>query len=232
MTRGHKANKYRRLAYCMAMRSLENDQLPARLNIAMVVVWVAAAVGAFLPFAAGTSPLDAVMLHVPNNEGNWWHVLIGAPFFVAFPMTWLRLRTFVSREPLSVSGRRALWITSGLLLFGTLLVETPFVTQRAGTSEFQRLAVIAVGLGIPVLAIGRLLARRGVIGATHACMAILTAAYLANASICLIVYGEAKFGALSRPGWYLTLALFGPMTLEMVWGLFGASKAVRHIEAV
>jgi hypothetical protein len=113
-----------------------------------------------------------------------------------------------------MSRRRALWIASGALTFGMLLVEAPFLAHRAGTSEVQRLAVIAAGLGIPRVSIGRLVARRRMIGATRACLAILTAAYLANASICLIVYGEAKFETSSRSGWYLTIAIVWPMALE------------------
>jgi hypothetical protein len=216
----------------MAMRSLEDDPLPIWLNCVAVAIWLAAAVGAFLPFAVGTSPFDAVMRRVPNDEGNWWHILIGAPFFLAFPMIWLRLRAFVSRAPLSLIGRRALWIAGGLLMFGTLLVEAPFLAHRAGTSELQRLAVIAAGLGIPLVSISRLVARRRIIGATRACIAILTAAYLANASICLIVYGEAKFGTSSRSGWYLTIAIVWPMALELVWVLFGTDSTVRQAEVV
>jgi hypothetical protein len=185
----------------MAMHSPEDDQLPIWLNVVMLAVWLAAAAGAFLPFAVGTSPFDAVMRRVPNEEGNWWHILIGAPFFLTFPMIWLRLRALSSR------------------------------TEPA-QSELQRLAVIAAGLGIPLLSISRLVARGRIIGATRACIAILTAAYLANASICLIVYGEAKFGTSSRAGWYLTIAIVWPMLLELAWVLFGTGKTVRQAEAV
>ena len=157
---------------------------------------------------------------------------LGAPFFLAFPMIWLRLRAFLSGAPLPFGGRRALWIVSGLLMFGTLLVEAPFLAHRAGTSEPQRLAVIAAGLGIPLVSISRLAARWRTIGATRACIAILTVAYLANASLCLIVYGEAKFGTSSRSGWYLTMAIVWPMALELVWVLFGTDNALGQAEAV
>ena len=214
------------------MRAVEDYRLPTWLNAAALAVWLAAAVGAFLPFAVGTSPLDAVMRRVPNDEGNWWHVLIGAPFFLAFPMIWLRLRALISRAALPLGGRRALWIVSGLLMFGTLLVEAPFLAHRAGTSEAQRLAVIAAGLGIPLVTISRLVARRRIIAPTRACIAALTAAYLANASLCLIVYGEAKFGTSSRSGWYLTMAIVWPMAFELVSVLFGTDSAVDQAEAV
>lgn len=214
------------------MRSVDDDQIPTWLNAAALAVWLAAAVGAFLPFAVGTSPFDAVMRRVPNDEGNWWHLLIGAPFFLAFPMIWLRLRAFFSRAPLPVGGRRALWIVSGLLMFGTLLVEAPFLAHRAGTSEAQRLAVIAAGLGIPLVSISRLVTCRRAIAATRATIAGVTTAYLANASLCLIVYGEAKFGTSSRSGWFLTMAIVWPMALELVSVLFGTDSAVGQSEAV
>jgi hypothetical protein len=92
--------------------------------------------------------------------------------------------------------------------------------------------VIAAGLGIPLVSISRLVARRRIIGTTRACIAILTAAYLANASICLVVYGEAKFGTSSRSGWYLTIAIVWPMALELVWVLFGTDPPVREAEVV
>jgi len=214
------------------MRSLDDHPLPIWLNSVALAIWLAAAVGAFLPFAVGTSPFDAVMRQVPNDEGNWWHILIGAPFFLAFPMIWLRLRAFISRAALPLGGRRALWIVSGLLMFGTLLVEAPFLAHRAGTSEPQRLAVIAAGLGIPLISISRLVACRRTIGATRAYIAVLTAAYLANASLCLIVYGEAKFGTSSRSGWYLTMAIVWPMALELVWVLFSTDSTLGQAEAV
>jgi hypothetical protein len=213
------------------MRALD-DHRPSWLNSLALAIWVAAAVGAFLPFAVSTSPLDAVMRRVPNDEGNWWHILIGAPFFLAFPMIWLRLRAFFSHAALPSGACRALWIVSGVLMFGTLLVEAPFLAHRAGTSEPQRLAVIAAGLGIPLVSISRLVARGRTIGATRACIAILTAAYLANASLCLIVYGEAKFGTSSRSGWYLTMAIVWPMALELAWILLGADRTVRQEEVV
>ncbi len=209
------------------MRAVEDHQLPTWFNAVVLAAWLAAAVGAFLPFAVGTSPFDAIMRRVPNDEGNWWHVLIGAPFFVAFPMLWLRLRAFFSPVSLSSGERRALWIIIGVLMFGTLLVEAPFLAHRAGTSEAQRLAVIAAGLGLPLVSISRLISHRRVIAPTCACIAGLTAAYLANASLCLIVYGEAKFGTSSRSGWYLTMAIVWPMALELLLLLLAGERRAR-----
>jgi len=107
----------------------------------MLVVSLIAGVLVFIPYAVHTSPLDAVMLNVPGDQGNWWHVLIGAPFFLAFPMIWLRLRALFSRELSTTGERRVIWIATILSVCGTFAVEIPFLLHRAGTSEAQRLAV-------------------------------------------------------------------------------------------
>jgi hypothetical protein len=66
---------------------------PKWVNAVMLLTWLLAGVVAFIPFAFDTSPWDAVTLRVPGNQGNWWHFLAGAPFFLAFPMFWLRLQS-------------------------------------------------------------------------------------------------------------------------------------------
>ena len=38
----------------------------------------------FCQIALYTSPWDAVQLRVPGDQGNWWHLLVGAPYFLAF----------------------------------------------------------------------------------------------------------------------------------------------------
>ena len=62
-------------------------------NAFALLIWLAAGIVAFIPFAFDTSPWDAVTFRVPGNQGNWWHFLAGAPFFLAYPMIWLRLRS-------------------------------------------------------------------------------------------------------------------------------------------
>jgi hypothetical protein len=186
-------------------------------------IWSAAGVAPFLPFAVGTSPLDAVLLRVPNEEGNWWHLLVGAPFFLAFAMIWLRLRALFSARPSTPGGRRVIWMAIGVSAIGTSLVEAPFLMHLAGTSEWQRLAVLGLGFGLLVVSGTVLAARRRTISSTRACLIGLNAAYLANAFLCLVVYGEAKFRGPSRSGWFVTMAIVWPMLLELVWLLFRAN---------
>src|SRR5271169_6621937 len=95
-------------------------------NAIMLLICLAAGVVVFLPFAFDTSPWDAVTLRVPGNQGNWWHALVGAPFFLAFPMIWLRVRALLTSRLSTSAGRRILWIVVGLSICGTILVELPF----------------------------------------------------------------------------------------------------------
>ena len=120
------------------MDSAHDERAPPWVNAAALGIWVAAAVGVFLPFAVGTSPLNAVMLRVPQNEGNWWHALIGGPFFLAFPMIWLRARALSARPLSTALERRILWFAAIVSACGTALVELPFLAHRAGTSPACR----------------------------------------------------------------------------------------------
>jgi len=193
--------------------------LPNLSVILMLLVWIVAAVGIVLPFAHGVSPFDALLLRVPN-EGNWWHVLVGLPFFLSLPMIWLRLHILNSAQLAGINIRRILWVVIVFSAGGTLLVETPFLLHRAGTSESQRLEVIFLGIGI-ILSTGIFLfVRRKMIHPTKALIIGITSAYLANAFLCLIVYGEKKFEGQPRSGWYITLIVVLAMSVELMWLLF------------
>lgn len=185
-------------------------------NALMLLVWLVAGAVVFVPFARDTSALDAVMMHVPGNQGNWWHVLVGAPFFLALPMIWLRLRVLFAARLSTRTGRRVLWVVTGLSLVGTVLVELPFLRHLAGTSEWQRLVVLGLGLGIALLSTAMLWVRRRAIAATWLCVAGLETAYLANAALCLVVYAEATGTVWSRLGWMVTMWTVWPMALELV----------------
>jgi hypothetical protein len=190
---------------------------PDLLNAVFFVIWLVAGVAAFLPFASDTSPWNALMLNVPGNQGNWWHVLIGAPFFLALPMMWLRVRSFSVKSTFTSIERRVIWIVVGLSVLGTMLVETPFLLHRSGTSEAQRLSIIGLGLGLIVASAVLLLRRGHAMPPIRACLAGLNTAYLANASLCLIVYGRAAGEVRPQAGWMVTMVIVWPMLLELVW---------------
>ena len=182
-----------------------------------LLVWLTAAFVAFLPFAYDTSAWDAVMFHVPGNQGNWWHLLAGAPFFLAFPMIWLRLRSLFSKEPSTAFGRRVVWCFVGISIAGTMAVETPFLLHLAGTSEWQRFAVLSLGFGIVVASAAMLFMRRRLISPTRACVAALDTAYLANMGLCLVVYAGAAGSIGSRSGWFVSMVIVWPIVLELAW---------------
>jgi len=200
----------------MAVLSKEG-QAPAWMNAFALVVCLLAGAVVFLPFALDTSPWDAVTLRVLDNQGNWWHALVGAPFFLAFPMIWLRLRSLFSERLSTSTGRRVICIAAGLSACATILVELPFLLHLAGTSEWQRLAVLGLGFGIVVTSAILLFLRRRDMFPTRACLAALNAAYLANAALCLVVYSAAVGTVWSRSGWLVTMLIVWPMVLELFW---------------
>src|SRR2546429_8378922 len=138
--------------------SLNEVVYPFWLNTLALVIWILAAAVVFLPLALYTSPWDAVRFRVPDNQGNWWHFLIGAPFFLAFPIIWLRLRSLFSRKLSTPPGRRLIWTMVALSICGTILVEVPFLLRLgnlARMNEWRRLSIVCPTFGI-VIASGAL----------------------------------------------------------------------------
>ena len=205
----------------------EEERAPVWFNSVALLISVTAAVIAFLPIALDTSPWDAVRLKVPGNQGNWWHVLIGAPFFLAFPMIWLRLRSLFSRRLSTPAGRRAIWTVVALSICGTILVTLPFLLRLgnlARMNEWRRLSVLCPTLGIVITSGALLFLRRRDILPTRACLVGLNTAYLANAALCLVVYGPMPGAARSRSGWIVTMVIVWPMLLELVWTLIRSPR--------
>jgi len=196
---------------------LKEVQYSTWVSAMALILWILAGAVAFLPFALDTSPWDAVTLRIPDNQGNWWHLLAGAPFFLAYPMIWLRLRSFFSTQLSTAIGRRWVWGAVGLSIIGTVLVQVPFLLHLAGTSEWQRLMVLSLGFGIVVASAVVLFLRRRHISPTRACLAGLDTAYLANAALCLVVYSGATGNLWSKSGWLLSMVLVWPILFELVW---------------
>lgn len=212
------------------MHSVDNGsnpelRSPAWINLLALALWLPAAAVAFVPFARDTSPWNAVTLHVPGNQGNWWHALVGAPFFLAYPMVGLRLRMLFSRRPLSAMSKRLILGLAILSAVGTTAVEAPFLAHLAGTSEWQRFLVLALGFGILIGSFAMLFLYRRRISPVGACIAGLDAAYLANASLCLLVYAEATGSLWSRVGWFVTAAIVWPIAGELLSELFNAARS-------
>jgi hypothetical protein len=200
-------------------------------NAILLFVWLAAGAVAFLPFALDTSPWDAVRLHVPGNQGNWWHFLAGAPCFLAFPMIWLRLRALFSNQPSTPAGRRILWCFAGLSTAGTIAVDTPFLLHLAGTSQWQRFLVLGLGFGIMAASAIILFLRRRRISPTQASIAGLDSAYVANLSLILVVYSDAPGSFSSRSGWFVAMVIVWPIVFELVWLLARALRTNAPVKA-
>jgi hypothetical protein len=171
------------------------------------------------------------LLHVPGDQGNWWHFLAGAPCFLAFPMIWLRLRALFSNQPSTPAGRRILWCFAGLSIAGTIAVETPFLLHLAGTSQWQRFLVLGLGFGIMVASAIILFLRRRHTSPARACIAGLDTAYLANLSLILIVYSDVPGSFSSRSGWFVAAAIVWPIVFELVWLLAQAIRTRPYAQA-
>jgi hypothetical protein len=209
---------------------LEEERDPTWFNAVALLISVAAGVTAFLPIALYTSPWDAVRLRVPGDQGNWWHLLVGAPYFLAFPMIWLRLRALFSKVLSTPAGRRVIWVVVALSICGTILVTLPFLLRLGNLAhmhEWRRLAILGPTLGI-LIASGVILflSRRSILP-TRAALAGLNTAYLANAALCLVVYGPMPGAVASRYGWTVTMVIVWPMLLELVWIFIPRQNALK-----
>ena len=200
----------------------EEERAPILLNAVALLISLTAGAVAFLPLALYTSPWDCVRFRVPDNQGNWWHFLIGAPFFLAFPMIWLRLRSLFSERLSTPAGRRLIWAIVALSICGTMSVELPFLLRLgnlARMNEWRQLSVLCPTFGIVIVSGALLFLRRRDMVPTRACLVGLNAAYLANAALCLVVYGPMPGTAGSRSGWIVAMVIVWPMMLELV-GIF------------
>jgi hypothetical protein len=208
----------------------KEERAPAWFNAVALLISVAAGVTAFLPIALYTSPWDAVRLRVPGDQGNWWHLLVGAPYFLAFPMIWLCLRALFSRRLSTPTGRRLIWTAVALSICGTIAVTVPFLLRLgnlAHMNEWRRLSILGPTLGILIVSGALLFLTRRSILPTRAALVGLNTAYLANAALCLVVYGPMPGTLPSRYGWTVTMVIVWPMLLELIWICVPRQKALQ-----
>jgi hypothetical protein len=216
-----------RLTAGSVSRAARSEELksPTWVNAFWLVIWLLAGVIPFIPFAWDTSVWIAVTLRLPENEGNWWHLFRGAPFFLAYPMIWLRLRMLFSRQPSTPMERRLIWSAVGCSVGCTILVHVPFLLRFAGETRWQRLALPSLIFGIAALsAIGALLLRRQ-ISPTRACIVGLDTAYLGNSLLSLIMYMRPSGIHWWRAGWIVSAVIFWPILFELIWLLIQTFRA-------
>lgn len=198
----------------------EEERDPLWFHVAALLISVAGVVTAFLPIALNTSPWDAIRLRVPGNEGNWWHVLIGVPYLLGFPMTWVCLHSLFSRQPLALFGRRLIWIIVVLSICGTLLVTAPCLLRLGifgRMNAWRWLSIIVPTFGILIAGGALLFLTRHRILPNHASLVGLNTAYLAHAAFCLVIYAPMPGTARSKSGWIVTTVIVWPMLLELLW---------------
>lgn len=198
----------------------DEERDPLWFNAAALLISLAAVVTAFLPIALNTSPWDAVRLRVPGNEGNWWHVLIGVPYFLGFPMIWVCLHSLFSRRESAPYGRRLIWILVVLSICGTLLVTWPFLFRLGNLARMKQwrwLSILGPTYGILIASGALLFLTRRRIVPNRASLVGLNTAYLANAAFCLVVYAPMPGTARSKSGWIVTMVIVWPMLLELLW---------------
>jgi hypothetical protein len=81
-----------------------------------------------------------------------------------------------------------------------------------------------LGYGVPIVTAVLVLKYRAKISPTQECLIGLTGAYLANAGLCLPVYGQLPGALTSKPGWLVMLVIVWPMLLEIVWIFVQSSR--------
>ena len=210
---------------------LRDDDHLKWIGSGSLALWLIAAVEVFVPFARYTSAWNALTLRVPGEQGNWWHVLVGYPFFLAYLLCWIKLRYLFTGHVPTLRGRRFIWSMVAISICATVMVEIPFMFRLAGTSASQRHLVVSLGFGIMLASATWLAYRRNWLTPTQRCVVGLITAYISNTALCLVVYSEATGTFWSRAGWLLSSWLIWPMAIELVWILGRAGRDERSSEA-
>ena len=98
---------------------------------------------------------------------------------------------------------------------------------RAYMNEWRRLSILGPTLGILIVSGALLFLTRRSILPTRAALVGLNTAYLANAALCLVVYGPMPGTVPSRCGWIVTMVIVWPMLLELLWIFAPRQKALK-----
>lgn len=202
--------------------------MPDWVNAFALAIWLLAGVIPFIPLAWGASPWLAVTLRLSENEGDWWHLFMGLPFFLAYPMIWLRFRGLFFRQPSTRMERRVIWGAVACSVACTILVHVPFLLHIVGTSKWQTLAIPSLIFGLVACGVLGALLLQHRISPTRECLVGLDAAYLANSALCLIMFREPSGIHWGRAGWLISAVIFWPILLEMIWLLVQALRVSRR----
>jgi hypothetical protein len=178
-----------------------------------IAVLILALVVPFVPFTFDTAPLTA-LLQIMNISGSEWiYVLLGSAFFMAIPLFAWRLRVMLQRAPHPPAERIAGWTIACVCMLIPIAMLTLF-TQIARSEGFNLLAVVMIGGGMGILTLGVWQAIRFRGEASTGVDVLLSAAYLANAWVCLIGFYDNR-----EIGYWLTL----PVAALLLWDLIRRS---------
>jgi hypothetical protein len=184
-------------------------------GVALAVSLAAAAV-IFLPFTWDTSPWDVVG-HWPWVWEDLKFTLLAIPFFLAFPMVWIRVRLLFPHA-IRPAERIIIWTIALLAVSATIWVEGIFIPEALRDRDWSEWFV-----GTPpiVLLAGATptFVRRRRITPLNRIIAGLNTVYLGNAVMCVIGFAGAQ-----DFGWYMTIAVGSFMVFEFFWIILGLRR--------
>jgi hypothetical protein len=193
--------------------------------IALVISLPSTAV-VFLDFAEGISPWNVASafvfdeLHFWSME-DWQLALCAAPFFLAFPLMWLGIRSIFSAK-LSGPESIGVWSLVGLSACATLIIDADLMVDFFHYHNGGEL--VAVGLGFVIGAPALIFCRRRRLSAERSRPVGLYICYVANGVICLIAFAENK-----NLGWYVSLVIVCGMCAELMRLLFAKKQPAMTV---
>jgi hypothetical protein len=179
---------------------------PVAIRVIALLISIPAIAIVFLEFAESTSPWNVVVSPLSEGYGSDWPLsLLGVPFFLAFPLAWLALRSLFSSR-ISLTELVIAWAIIGISLAATIvfniMVLHDILLYGGGAPKPP------IFMSITILVAGALLLifRRRHLTRAHAPLIALYIAYLANATLCIL-----GFDSIQNLGWYLTIPVAAVM---------------------
>jgi hypothetical protein len=183
---------------------------PSRPPLAIRAVTLAISIPAiaivFLEFAESTSPWMVVVSPFPDGYASDWPLpLLGVPFFLAFPLAWLALRSLFSSR-ISLTELVIAWAIIGISLAATILFNIMVLHDILLYGGGNPKLPIFISTTILVAGALSLIFRRRHITRAYAPLIVLYIAYLANAALCVLGFDNHQ-----NIGWYLTIPVAAVM---------------------
>jgi hypothetical protein len=179
------------------------ERPPMWLGVARLITAITAVVIVFLDFAYHVSPFDVGREFVspPGSNRDWEVMRLAGPFFLAFPLLWMRARQLFAVS-LSLPEYLLIRIAAAVSAATTAWWFVPrlFEMDRHDLFTMQSAVVIGGFMAIPVGAFILIFWRQRIDRDGKAAIA-LHAAYISNAIMCICGFDSGD------PGWYLTVVV-------------------------